>query len=315
MYVLGIDAGGSKTVCQVGDPQGRVLREARGAGANLQSAGELQVEMALHDVMTEALAGIDQVPAAICIGMAGVDRPNDGRVMRAILSRLCRGSRALVVNDALIALEAGAPGAPGIVLIAGTGSIAYGRDAGGHAARAGGWGHVLGDEGSGFWLGRQALRAVLRAADQRSPRTELAPAILAHFGVSREQELVQPVYEGGLKPKLVAALAAIVGDVAEAGDAVAQRIVEVGADELAQAAASVGRRLGLIDVEIPLPLAGGVFRGVPRMRARVAERLAELLPLAHPALLAVEPATGALRLAAALLHGDVRVPVYLDSTH
>jgi N-acetylglucosamine kinase-like BadF-type ATPase len=315
VYVVGIDAGGSKTVCQVGDETGRVVAEARGGGANLQSAGELEVEKVLHDVMTEALAAFGEAPAAICIGMAGVDRPGDARVMRSMLARICRGSRTLVVNDALVALEAGAPGLPGIVLIAGTGSIAYGRDAHGHAARAGGWGHVLGDEGSGFWLGRQALRAVLRAADHRGARTDLAPRIMAHFGVTREQDLVHPVYEGGMRPKTIAALAAIVGDAADAGDHVAQHIVDIGADELSSSAASVARRLELINVEIPLPLAGGIFRAVPRVRARVIERLGELLPKATPTLLTTEPATGAVRLAAALLAGDVRVPVYLDNTH
>ncbi len=302
-------------MCQVGAPDGRVLSEVRGAGANLQSAGELEVEKVLHDVMTEALAGISESPAAVCVGMAGVDRPNDARVMSALLARLCRGSRALVVNDALIALEAGALNSPGIVLIAGTGSIAYGRDDHGHAARAGGWGHVLGDEGSGFWLGRQALRAVLRAADQRGERTSMAATVLAHFGVAREPELVQPVYEGGMKPKVVAALASIVGDAADAGDAVAMRIIDAGVEELVSSAVSVARRLGLVDRDIPLPLAGGIFRSVPRVRTRVIARLGEFLPRARPTLLEVEPATGALRLAAALLQGDLCVPVYLDRTH
>lgn len=315
MYVVGIDAGGSKTVCQVGDADGRVLREARGPGANLQSAGELQVEKVLHDVMNDALEGIAETPAAICVGMAGVDRPNDARLMRAMLSRLCRGSRALIANDALIALEAGAPGQPGIVLIAGTGSIAYGRDAHGHAARAGGWGNVLGDEGSGFWLGRQGLRAVLRAADQRGEPTALAERIIAHFGVNRPQDLVQPIYEGGMKPKTVAAIAPIVAEVADAGDAVAIRIVDAGVEELTAAVLSVARRLDLMVHAVPLPLAGGIFREVPRVRRLVTERLRLLLPQAHPALLTAEPASGALLLAAALLRGEVRVPVYLDSTH
>ncbi len=315
MYVVGIDAGGSKTVCQVGDSEGRVVAEARGAGANLQSAGELEVEKVLHDVMTEALACVGQGPAAVCLGMAGVDRPHDARVMRAILARLCRGSKALVVNDALVALEAGAPGLPGIVLIAGTGSIAYGRDGRGRAARAGGWGHVLGDEGSGFWLGRQALSAILRAADQRGRETALTGPVMAHFGVARETDLVHPVYEGGMKPKVVAALASIVGAVADAGDAVAMHIVERGAHELAASAASVGRRLGLEATEIPVPLAGGIFHAVPRVRALVVARLAELLPNARPAVLEAEPASGAVRLAAAYLRDDVRIPVYLDTTH
>lgn len=315
MYVVGIDAGGSKTVCQVGGPDGRVVRESRGDGANLQSAGELQVEKVLHDVMTEALDGIAEAPAAVCVGMAGVDRPHDALIMRAILKRICRGSRTLIVNDALIALEAGAPDSPGIVLIAGTGSIAYGRDAEGHAARAGGWGHVLGDEGSGFWLGRQALSAVLRAADRRGEPTALAERVKAHFGVSREQDLVQPIYEGGMKPRVIAAIAPIVGEVAEAGDAVARSIVEAGVGELVSAAVSVARRLHLAERTIPLPLAGGIFQAVPTVRTQVLERLSQHLPHARPALLATEPARGALHLATALLRGDVRVPVYLDTTH
>ena len=210
-------------------------------------------------------------------------------------------------------LEAGAPGAPGIVLISGTGSIAYGRDARGRAARAGGWGHVLGDEGSGFWFGRQALRAVLRAADHRDEPTALAASVMAHFAVTREQDLVQPIYEGGMKPKVVAALASLVGDAADAGDAVAIRLIEAGAAELAASAATVAGRLSLAETAIPLPLAGGAFVAVPRLRMRVTERLLVLLPKARLALLSAEPASGALRLAVALLAGEERVPVYLDT--
>lgn len=315
MYVIGIDAGGSKTVCQLGDEAGRVLRESRGPGANLQSAGELAVEKVLHDVICEVLQEAPEPPAAICIGMAGVDRPGDADVIQGILRRLCRGSRLLVVNDALVALEAGAPGAAGVVLIAGTGSIAYGRDARGGAARAGGWGHVLGDEGSGFWLGRRAIGAVLRALDRRGAPTAMAEPIMAHFGVSRAQDLVNPVYEGGMKPRAIAAIAPIVGEAAAAGDAVAARIVDIGAAELAGSAVSVATRLGLQSTAFPLPLAGGIFRAVPQVRWLVMTRLREQIPLAQPALLEVEPARGAVRLAAELLQGTVRVPVYLDDTH
>lgn len=313
--VVGIDAGGSKTVCLVADRTGAIVADARGPGANLQSAGELDVEKTLHDLLSQALAARPGMPAALCLGMAGVDRPGDAHVIRGILARLCRGTKVLIVNDALVALEAGAPGAPGIVLIAGTGSIAYGRDATGHAARAGGWGYVLGDEGSGFWLGRQAVRAILRAADRRGPDTALAPAVLAHFGLSRPQELVQPIYEGGMRPKVVAALASIVGDAADAGDPVAARLVDLGAEELAGAAISVARRLRLDAAAIDIPLAGGVFAAVPRVRHAVIGRLQSALPLARPALLTAEPALGALRLATALASGDARVPVYLETTH
>src|SRR5690606_23026731 len=128
MLILGIDAGGTKTVCQLADAKGRVLAEARGAGANLQAVGELEVEKTLHGLMDEVLQGREeQRLGAICVGMAGVDRLGDAAVVRGIMRRIGQNARVLIVNDALIALEAGAPGGPGVVIIAGTGSICYGR--------------------------------------------------------------------------------------------------------------------------------------------------------------------------------------------
>ena len=175
IHVLGIDAGGTKTVCQLADEEGNVLAEARGGGANLQAVGELEVEKVLHQVMEEAIGDRPVVPAVICLGIAGVDRPDDATIVRAIMKRIGYKAKVIVVNDALVALEAGAPRQPGVVIISGTGSISYGRNAEGEAARSGGWGYVLGDEGSGYWIGRSALRAVLREADKRGPKTVLTP--------------------------------------------------------------------------------------------------------------------------------------------
>src|SRR5918993_1124380 len=193
-HVLGIDAGGTKTVCLLADDQGRLIASARSTGANLQAVGELQVEKVLHDVMEHALGDLDIVPAAICLGIAGVDRPGDRAVVHGIMKRIGFKARVLIVNDALVALEAGAPGQPGVVIISGTGSIAYGRNLAGEAARSGGWGYVLGDEGSGYWIGRSALRAVLRAADHRGPRTMLTRMLLEHFKVPEPQLILHEVY-------------------------------------------------------------------------------------------------------------------------
>jgi len=137
-YVIGIDAGGTKTVCLLADEHGRVIAEGRGAGANLQTAGELAVEKVLHGVMEAAIGDRPIVPAAICLGIAGVDRDDEMQTVKAIMRRIGYKSRTLVVNDALIALVAGAGDAPAIVIIAGTGSIGYGRNGSGEAARAGG---------------------------------------------------------------------------------------------------------------------------------------------------------------------------------
>src|SRR5262245_13432604 len=138
-YVLGIDAGGTKTVCFLADAAGAIVAESRGPGPNLQASGELQVEKVLHDVMEEALGDRDVVPTAICLGIAGVDRPDDSAIVRGIMRRIGYKARTLVVNDALVALEAGAPAQAGVVIISGTGSISYGRNPENQGARAGGW--------------------------------------------------------------------------------------------------------------------------------------------------------------------------------
>src|SRR5215210_6230252 len=189
MHVLGIDAGGTKTVGLLADERGVIVSDGRGPGANLHAAGELAVEKVLHEVMEQTIGDRAIELAAICLGIAGVDRDDEARTVRAIMRRICHHTRVLVVNDALIALVAGARDAAGIVIIAGTGSIVYGRNAAFEAARAGGWGHMIGDEGSGYWIGREALAAVMRASDGRGPATALTAEILAYLHIEDESRL------------------------------------------------------------------------------------------------------------------------------
>jgi N-acetylglucosamine kinase-like BadF-type ATPase len=310
LHVLGIDAGGTKTVCQLADEHGEVLAEARRGGANLQAVGELEVEKVLHDVMEEALGDSEIRPTAICLGIAGVDRPDDARVMEQIMRRIGYKARVLIVNDALVALEAGAPGKPGVVLVAGTGSIAYGRNARNQSARAGGWGYVLGDEGSGYWIGRAALRAVLREADRRGPATQLTGLLLHYYGVPRAQDLIAQVYQGALRPAAIASLAQCVQGAFNNGDAVAIGILRGAADYLESAALSVARRLDMIGGEFPFVLSGGIFRAVPWLDEELRRRLPLASPRAHVRLLTDEPAAGAVRLALANLRGEYAVPAY-----
>ena len=309
MSVLGINAGGTRTVCLLADDTGAVKAEARGPGANLQSAGELEVEKVLHLLIDQAL-GTATPPSVICLGMAGVDRPGDADTVRSILQRIGHRARILVVNDALIALEAGVPDRPGTVVIAGTGSIAYGRDSHGHAARAGGWGYVLGDEGSGYWLGRQALRAVVRAADGRGAQTALTALVLEHYRVAGPRDLVHAIYAGDMRPATIAALARSVGAAAAAGDGVACHLVGAAARELAAAAVSVARRLDI--PAAPILLAGGALLNLELLTARVEDELASQLPHAPTQRLTADPAVGAVRLACAALANRLTIPTYQD---
>jgi N-acetylglucosamine kinase-like BadF-type ATPase len=230
-----------------------------------------------------------------------------------MLHRIAPRAQTLVVNDALIALEAGAPGGDGIVLIAGTGSIAYGRDTRGRAARSGGWGYVLGDEGSGYWLGRQALRSVMRASDGRGRATALTPLVLEHYGISRSEELVQQIYGdgGGADPTAIAALSTLVQRAAADGDIVALLLIETSAMDLTSLAASVAHRLDL--EQCAIVLAGGVLRAVPLLQTALTSQLRHAMPDATTQALDVEPATGAVRLAAALTRGPVTVPRYVEA--
>src|SRR3989442_13822655 len=299
MHVLGIDAGGTKTVCLLADEGGTVLSEGRGPGANLHAAGELEVEKVLHEVMEDALGDRDITPATICLGIAGVDRDDEWSTVRAVMRRIRHSSRTLVVNDALIALVAGAGEAPGIVLIDGTGSIVYGRNAGGQAARAGGWGHMIGDEGSGYWIGREAVAAVMRAADGRGPATRLSDDILAHFSVNDVSRLPRIVYDPEVPRMRVAALGPIVEGAASEGDAVAMRILERAVDELMLGALSVATRLEIRCDAFTFFLAGGLFRVVPSLAAVLPRRLVEVAPRCQVQLLDEEPAVGAVWLARA----------------
>ena len=311
MHVLGIDAGGTKTVCLLADERGTILAESRGGGANLQAAGELEVETVLHGVMDDALGDRDVRPDAICLGIAGVDRPEDGDAVRGIMRRIGYKTRTVVVNDALIALVAGAGEHPGVVVVAGTGSIAFGRDSNGRAARSGGWGYLLGDEGGGFWIGRAALAAVVREFDGRGPATRLTPLVLEQMRLASPTELIQAVYESGLHRHAVASIAGVVQRAVDDRDAVAREILDRAAAELASAAASVITRLSMRGQVFPTVLSGGVFRGLPSLVPDVAARVREAAPRTEVRRLEVEPAFGAVTLALAAARGHVSLPSYV----
>ncbi len=310
-YVLGIDAGGTKTVCLLADENGTIVAEARTGGANLSTAGELAVEKTLHQVMEEAIGGREIMPAAVCLGMAGADRPSDARILQSIMRRICSKARVVVANDALVALVAGAGDGPGIVLVSGTGSITYGRNRQNRSARAGGWGFVLADEGSGYWIGRHALVAVMRASDGRGPATVLTEMVLAHLGLERASDLVQLVYFKDTPLPTIAALGTLVEAARQAGDKVAAGILEAAVRELVIAAQSVVRRLDMAGEHFPFVLAGGMFQAVPWLVEESGRQLAAVAPHAFVQRLDRAPATGAVRLALNELQGGVALPDYL----
>ncbi len=297
-YVVGIDAGGTKTVGLKADESGEIVARAKASGANLQTHGELEVEKVFDRVLEEL--GTADV-AALCLGIAGVDRPRDENIIRNILRRLGHRESARVVNDAIIALTAGAPDGVGIVILAGTGSIAFGQDPAGTTARSGGYGFVLADEGSGYWFGHQALRAATRAADGRGEKTLLQDMLFEALGVKNVGELVPLVYVKGLPKHRIAALAPFVQRAADAGDALARQLLEQGGDELARAARAVADQLDFQSRPVPVILAGGAFTACPSLVDGVLGRID--VPGGRGRRLTEEPAQGADTLALHMLHG------------
>jgi N-acetylglucosamine kinase-like BadF-type ATPase len=231
--------------------------------------------------------------------------------VHGILRRIGVTAPVIVVNDALVALVAGAGDGEGVVVVAGTGSIAYGRDASGRAARAGGWGYLLGDEGGGFWIGRAALAAVVRQFDGRGPVTLLTPMILDHLGLSTPSELIQEIYYRDVPHPTIAGIAGVVQRAMDERDAIAAEILARAGAELASAAGSVITRLEIRGDAFPTVLAGGIFRGIPWLVDAVTRRLSEIAPRTRVQQLDTEPATGAVRLAIAVARGSFAMPIYV----
>lgn len=293
-HVIGLDAGGTKTVGLLADEAGTVLRDARAGAANLTMQGELGIEKVIYQVI-EALdppAAVD----AICLGIAGADRPASLELVRGVLGRLGFRRNVRVVSDAMIALAAGAPDAIGIVIVAGTGSVAFGRD-GEKTARAGGWGYLLGDEASAYWLGLAAVRQGIRGLDGRGPESTLYERIRRRLGVATPQDLADWFYTQAAPRTAVAELAGVVEEAAQEGDAGAEAILDLATDHLARAASAVAAKLAFPG-DYPLILAGGTFRACPSLEPRLGARLGPLsLPGARIERLRVEPAQGAVTLA------------------
>jgi N-acetylglucosamine kinase-like BadF-type ATPase len=291
---VGIDAGGSKTLAVVVDEDGRELGRASAGGANYQAVGLEAARAALRGALEAALraAGCSGRPTATWVGMAGIDRPDDHALWLSHLTALTGVPR--LTNDAELALAA-LEGAVGVAVIAGTGAIALGRDASGCTARASGWGHLIGDEGSGYDIGRACLRAVARAADGRGPATELTQRLAEEWALVAPEAMIGRVYPAGEKAQ-IARLAPLVVAAARSGDAVARGILARAAGELALAADTVGRALTLPDV-LPLALGGGLLVHDAGYRERVIRRIRRRRALGQ-VIVVVDPALAAARAAA-----------------
>jgi N-acetylglucosamine kinase-like BadF-type ATPase len=301
-YYLGIDGGGTKTTCAVGD-ESSLLASATSGPSNIVRVGEMQARQSLHQSVGQACAAAGIKPEQVsrtCVGGAGAAHPEVAEVVRRVLAEILP-TPIDVVGDMQIALEAAFDKGPGVIVNAGTGSFAYGRDEQGTAVRAGGWGFAIGDEGSAHWIGRAAVAAVLRAADPRegnsageSRNSSLAAALLKTWGVNSIADLARAA--NSIPPPDFAALFPAV---AVSNDDLALQVLSNAGRELAAVAAVVLRRLFANGHSgaVAVAMTGGVFRHAPLVRQVFYNEIGAVDARAFVNPQIVEPVEGALRLA------------------
>ncbi len=268
-YFLGVDGGQSGTTAMIGDETGRVLGTGEAGPCNHAGAqeGRAKLERAVTASVAAACAaaGLDAGTIefeAACFGMSG--GPDD---KREILTGILRAKRLIVTTDAAIALAGATQNGQGIIVIAGTGSIAYGRNAEGRSARAGGWGYVFGDEGGAFDIVRQAVRAALRMEEGWGPATSLRGVVLEALDSPSANALVHRLYTVEWPRSRAAALAPLVDEAAQNGDAVATEIIHNAGTQLALLAGAVRGQLWDAGSAVDVAHVGGVFES-RRLRER-----------------------------------------------
>jgi N-acetylglucosamine kinase-like BadF-type ATPase len=298
--LLAVDGGGTKTLAVVADLEGHVLGRGLGPGSNPYAVGFLQFSEAVTGAVQAALRpvlgpqkdgfGHNGRIAAACFGMAGVDGPEDEAAVTAWVRQQEVAPSFLVVNDVELILAGGTPEGWGVALISGTGSNCLGRARDGRTARVGGWGTLLGDEGSGYHIGLEALRLAARAYDGRGEAKALLDAALRQWSLRDIPALMRLVHAPTTTPADIAVLAPMVFELAAQGDVHARGILERAVDDLADHVRTAMRQLGL--QHPPLALGGGLFSGT--LREALASRLAsEVGPVSYVA----DPVLGAVTIA------------------
>jgi N-acetylglucosamine kinase-like BadF-type ATPase len=297
-FLLGVDGGATKTLAAVLDVQTQTLHLAHGGPSNEDAVGAKAAVEALLGAADQALqrAGIAQ--ADLAAGVLAVAGTNTESILGHV--RAARGEALVVVNDVVGAWATATGAGPGIAVISGTGSNVFGVGPAGRAWRAGGWGHLLGDEGSGYWLGIQSIKAALRDRESSGPPTALSELVPAFFGAPSVEALAGLVYSKPLTKGEIAAFAVQTQELAQDGDTVAQELYARGARKLAAQIAAVIAHTGLGGGEdqFPVGLIGSVFRAGPIFVDPIAAALGRAAPGARISVVEMAPVGGGLQLAA-----------------
>jgi glucosamine kinase len=295
-FYIGIDGGGTKTTCAVGDEQS-LLATANGSGSNVIRLGEQQAKLGLQSAIAQACREASVSPlrvVAACIGAAGATNPDVNSAVKMMARQILPNAEVTVVGDMVIAHEAALHHQSGVVAIAGTGSIAYGVNEQGETARAGGWGFAISDEGSGQWIGRTAVSEAMRAFDAQRD-TFLLERILEAWKLSSRDDLIR--HANASPPPSFAEIFPVVQQAAVERDVIASDILTRAGAELAQLVLVVAHRLWRPAEMVRVGVAGGVFGNSEQVRRSFYNSLRAAWPKSSVCFKVSDPVVGALGLA------------------
>ncbi|MEI1377878.1 N-acetylglucosamine kinase [Nostoc sp. UHCC 0926] len=307
-YVLGIDGGGSKTVCVLMNDLCQVQGRGEAGPSNYQSIGieaTLQsIQSAIHNAVETAIITNTLNINAICLGLAGVGRAADIEVVKGLVQELqnnkslpitwaLQPANIVICNDALIALVGGIGQPVGIVVAVGTGSIVFGRNHQGHTKRVGGWGYILGDEGSAYKIAIAGMNAALKSYDGREMPTSLVEAFKHHLDLASIEDLIEVIYRREWGVKQIAALAPVIDLAAASGDIVANSIIDDAVKEFVKATSTVIDAIFSYDSVLEVVTTGSVWRGRSNFHERFAASLVKKFPEVNVIFPRYEPAYGA----------------------
>ncbi len=296
-YILGVDGGGTKTTARIADSQANTISQHIAGASNYHSVGIEQaaqhVNEAVFSAMADASLEIEEFASA-CFGFAGYNTELDREhylniVFNPKLKELLPSRKVLIYNDTRVGLAAGSDFPDKLILIAGTGSNCYGLNRKGEEAKANGWDYILADEGSGYSIGLQALRAVMRAYDGRGPATLLSKTILEEVGAANIAQLISWAYQEPFSKDRIGALSKTVCMTAQKGDEVSKNILAQEAHEAVISVSAVVKKLDLEQKRFDLVLVGGNFKCDAYFKGILTKKLKEkysginfLPPTRHP---------------------------------
>lgn len=278
-FFVGVDGGGTKTELVMLSDQGEFIARTKVGSTNIQAVGADKVKQELlngfQKILKKSNVDVKHVDQ-IFLGLAGAGRKSDQLEIKRLFDKTPYQGKIYVDSDAIIALAGAFGTRPGIILISGTGSICFGKNAQGQMVRSGGWGYLLGDEGSGYFIGSNAIVAALKDFDGRGERTRLLPEIVSYYQLKSIDEIIPLIYQNKITRVQIADLAPLVFRVAAEGDLIAEEIIKSTGKELGILARAVAVKLGFKGEEIKVALIGSIFKQKDYLINHISKELFEI---------------------------------------